>query len=186
MPKPSAPILTPPLPHRAWWVEQWLLLRRAARELGRQRPAAAGRGHGVFHLVSRCRPSSSSWCSCWARCTRRGARGGCCSPSSARLSAPRPPAWSQQTVHNVGHASPQPSDYDAGLLVFAVCGHHAVHRYPALAQSVVARAAAAGSSARWRWPCASGCARRACCWPRRRSPCWPFRPMRCWAFSLMP
>ena len=48
MPKPSASAPTPSSPARRWWEEQWLLLRRAARELAANDPLRLGAATAFF------------------------------------------------------------------------------------------------------------------------------------------
>ena len=49
MSKPLLPSITPPAPHHwPWWVEHWLLLRRAARELAANDPLRLGAATAFF------------------------------------------------------------------------------------------------------------------------------------------
>ena len=104
MPTSSASAPTPPPPHLPWWVAQWLLLRRAARELSANDPLRLGAATAFFTsfalppiVIILVQLLGSVY-------SARGARRMLLT-KLGQIIGTTATSMVEQTVHNVGHAS---------------------------------------------------------------------------------
>ncbi|WP_223649268.1 YihY/virulence factor BrkB family protein [Hymenobacter psoromatis] len=104
MSTPSAPAPTPPAHHWPWWIEQWWLLRRAARELAANDPLRLGAATAFFTsfalppiVIILVQLLGSVY-------SARGARRMLLT-KLGQIIGTTATSMVEQTVHNVGHAS---------------------------------------------------------------------------------